>query len=235
MLFYWKHGNNIQRNCNHNTNTFPMKRHLNMSAKCRRFRSDVNVLWYFYVTLYCIPDNHYCSDISCYFTSDQLYGMLFITTTQYNITDIMGVRIVMRSLLSCYFCASVSLYLHHAPAYVQVAYSIWCNIGIHTAGQNCDNIYVGFFSAFGEHENLRFRCVIHIWTGWCCFLNFVCSWYYHLQFDKIVFPLCKYTDRCVLWRHIRRLFLHAQIGAKAIFTGEEQPWISISYHPVFTA
>ena len=26
-----------------------------------------------------------------------------------------------------------------------------------------------------------------------------------------------------LWRHIRRLFFHAQIGAKAIFTGEKQP------------
>ena len=38
-----------------------------------------------------------------------------------------------------------------------------------------------------------------------------------------------------LWRHIRRLFLHAQIGAKAIFTSEEQPWISPSRHPVFTA
>ena len=38
-----------------------------------------------------------------------------------------------------------------------------------------------------------------------------------------------------LWRHIRRLFLHAQIGAKAIFTSEYPPWISMSHHPVFTA
>ena len=38
-----------------------------------------------------------------------------------------------------------------------------------------------------------------------------------------------------LWRHIRQLFLHAQIGAKAIFTSEWQPSISISHHPVFTA
>ena len=38
-----------------------------------------------------------------------------------------------------------------------------------------------------------------------------------------------------LWRHIRRLFLHGQIGTKAIFTSEYQPWISISNHPVFTA
>ena len=38
-----------------------------------------------------------------------------------------------------------------------------------------------------------------------------------------------------LWRHICRLFLHAQIGAKAIFTSEKQPWISISHRPVFTA
>ena len=37
-----------------------------------------------------------------------------------------------------------------------------------------------------------------------------------------------------LWRHIRRLFLHAQIGATAIFTSEIQPWISISRHPVLT-
>ena len=39
----------------------------------------------------------------------------------------------------------------------------------------------------------------------------------------------------VLWRHICLLSLHAQIGAKAIFTSEEQPWISISRHPVFMA
>ena len=38
-----------------------------------------------------------------------------------------------------------------------------------------------------------------------------------------------------LWRHIRRLFLHAQIGAKAIFTCEWQPWVSISHHPISTA
>ena len=38
----------------------------------------------------------------------------------------------------------------------------------------------------------------------------------------------------VLWRHICLLSLHAQIGAKAIFTSE-QPWILISRHPVFTA
>ena len=37
-----------------------------------------------------------------------------------------------------------------------------------------------------------------------------------------------------LWRRIRRLFLYAQIGAKAIFTSEYQPWISISQDPVFT-
>ena len=51
----------------------------------------------------------------------------------------------------------------------------------------CDNIYVGFFSAFGEHENLRFRCVIHIWTGWCCFL-FVP--------DIITYSLIKSYFRC---------------------------------------
>ena len=39
----------------------------------------------------------------------------------------------------------------------------------------------------------------------------------------------------VLWRHIRRLFLHAQIGTKLILTNKQQPWISISYHPVFAA
>ena len=38
-----------------------------------------------------------------------------------------------------------------------------------------------------------------------------------------------------LWHHIRRLFLHVPIGAKAIFIREWQPWISISHHPVFTA
>ena len=38
-----------------------------------------------------------------------------------------------------------------------------------------------------------------------------------------------------LWRHIRRLFLHAKNGSKAIFTSEKQPWISISHQPVFTA
>ena len=37
------------------------------------------------------------------------------------------------------------------------------------------------------------------------------------------------------WRHIHLLFLHAQIGAKAIFTSEWQPWISLSHHPVCTA
>ena len=35
---------------------------------------------------------------------------------------------------------------------------------------------------------------------------------------------CSVTSRerglLALWRHIRRLFLHAQIGAKAIFTSE---------------
>ena len=43
------------------------------------------------------------------------------------------------------------------------------------------------------------------------------------------------SEILVLWRHIRRLSLHAQIGAKAIFTNEKQPWISISRHPVFTS
>ena len=38
-----------------------------------------------------------------------------------------------------------------------------------------------------------------------------------------------------LWRHIRWLFLHLQIGGKAIFTSEWQPWTSISHHPVFMA
>ena len=38
-----------------------------------------------------------------------------------------------------------------------------------------------------------------------------------------------------LWRHICRLLMHAHICAKAIFTSEEQPRISISHHPVFTA
>ena len=42
-------------------------------------------------------------------------------------------------------------------------------------------------------------------------------------------------EALALWRHIRRLFLHAQISAKAIFTSEYQPWISISHHPVFAA
>ena len=35
--------------------------------------------------------------------------------------------------------------------------------------------------------------------------------------------------------HVRRLFLHAQIGAKAICTCENQPWRSISQHPIFPA
>ena len=40
----------------------------------------------------------------------------------------------------------------------------------------------------------------------------------------------------VLWRHICRLFLHAQIGAKAIFASHDnRAWISIFCHPVFTA
>ena len=41
----------------------------------------------------------------------------------------------------------------------------------------------------------------------------------------------------IWWRHhvLCRLFLHAQIGIKAIFTSEKQLWISIPYHPVFTA
>ena len=38
------------------------------------------------------------------------------------------------------------------------------------------------------------------------------------------FSSCSVTSRerglLALWRHIRRLFLHAQIGAKAIFTSE---------------
>ena len=38
-----------------------------------------------------------------------------------------------------------------------------------------------------------------------------------------------------LWCHIRRLLLHVQIGIKAIFISERQPWISISHQPVFTA
>ena len=38
-----------------------------------------------------------------------------------------------------------------------------------------------------------------------------------------------------LWRHIRRLFLHPQIGPKAIFTSAQKPWISIFHHPVLTA
>ena len=38
-----------------------------------------------------------------------------------------------------------------------------------------------------------------------------------------------------LWRHIRRFFLHVQIGANAIFTSELQSWISIYHHLVFTA
>ena len=38
-----------------------------------------------------------------------------------------------------------------------------------------------------------------------------------------------------LWRNIRRLFVQAQIGTKAIFTSEQQPWISISHYRVFTA
>ena len=42
-------------------------------------------------------------------------------------------------------------------------------------------------------------------------------------------------EALALWRHIHRLFLHTQVGPKAIFTSEYQPWISISHHPVFTA
>ena len=38
-----------------------------------------------------------------------------------------------------------------------------------------------------------------------------------------------------LWCHNRRLLLHVQIGIKAIFISEQQPWISISHQPVFTA
>ena len=34
----------------------------------------------------------------------------------------------------------------------------------------------------------------------------------------------------VLWRYIRRLFLHVKIGKNAIFTGAKQLWISIFYH-----
>ena len=37
-----------------------------------------------------------------------------------------------------------------------------------------------------------------------------------------------------LLRHIRRMFFHAQIDAKAIFISE-QSWISNSHHPVFAA
>ena len=36
-----------------------------------------------------------------------------------------------------------------------------------------------------------------------------------------------------LWRQIRRLLLHAQIGENAIFTSEKLPLISIPRHPVF--
>ena len=32
--------------------------------------------------------------------------------------------------------------------------------------------------------------------------------------------ICDVTRVTALWRHIRRLFLHAQIGANAIFTSE---------------
>ena len=35
------------------------------------------------------------------------------------------------------------------------------------------------------------------------------------------------SEILALWGHICRLFLHAQIGAKAIFTSEYQPWILI--------
>ena len=41
-------------------------------------------------------------------------------------------------------------------------------------------------------------------------------------------------EALALWRHLHRLFLHAQIGAKAVFTSEKQAWISISHHPIFT-
>ena len=42
-------------------------------------------------------------------------------------------------------------------------------------------------------------------------------------------------EALTLWCYIHRLFLHVQIGAKAIFTSEYHQWISISHHPVFTA
>ena len=39
-------------------------------------------------------------------------------------------------------------------------------------------------------------------------------------------PVTTYNHEVlVLWRHIHRLFLHAQLGAKLIFTNEQQPWI----------
>ena len=42
-------------------------------------------------------------------------------------------------------------------------------------------------------------------------------------------------DVVVLWRYIRRLVLHVQIDANAIFTIEERPSISISHHLLSTA
>ena len=43
------------------------------------------------------------------------------------------------------------------------------------------------------------------------------------------------SHEVALWCHTCQLFLHVQIHANAIFTSEEQPWISISHHPVFMA
>ena len=43
----------------------------------------------------------------------------------------------------------------------------------------------------------------------------IAFWLHHLWL-----VMSREREVLVLWRHIRRLFLHAQIGAKLVFTGE---------------
>ena len=90
------------------------------------------------------------------------------------------------------------------------------------------NVLFYFFHAIlcPEHtillKTIINRSFLHCHQGWC-------FWHHSPS------VMLRESEVLALWRHIRWLFLHVYIGTKAIFTREQQLWISISHHPVFTA
>ena len=63
-------------------------------------------------------------------------------------------------------------------------------------------------------------------------VSYLSLWRHH---PTVQSPASSERKIVTLWRHNHRLFLHASIDAKTIFTSEKQPWLPISWHPVFTA